>query len=89
MNRFDICIAAGPVVGFGASILLLFNYTDLPVWASLLISVPLGLVVGFIGGLIVGIIVEFVLYGQTEESRNHGGARHDHEDVAVSQGSAH
>lgn len=78
MNRFDICIAAGPVVGFGTCLLAISNHTDLPIWAGLLISVPLGVLVGFFGGLVVGVIVEFLMYGQTEETRTPRSMPHRH-----------
>ena len=61
MSLIDSLASVGPIAGLAASILLLHHFTILPFWAVLLISIPVGGIIGIAGGIGLGIALEFVI----------------------------
>jgi hypothetical protein len=60
MTLIDTLAGIGPIFGLGGCSYILFHFTTLPFWAVLLISVPVGGVIGIAGGIGLGMMIEFL-----------------------------
>jgi hypothetical protein len=61
MTLIDMLAGIGPVAGLAVCSFVLVEFTALPFWAVLAISIPVGGIVGVLAGIALGMAMEFLL----------------------------